>query len=75
MDGCCHCVVSCVMVLLCNLALTSESFRFLFLWYATIGASGQRMLNVGSCSIMCQCFRSICPMCVVLLLYGIVKMG
>ena len=52
LDGCCHCVVLCVMVLLCNLA-----FRFLFLWYSTIGASGQRMLNVGSCSIMCQCFR------------------
>ena len=25
MDGCCHCVVSCVMVLFCNLALIRVS--------------------------------------------------
>ena len=73
MDGCSHCVV-CYGVAL-NLTLTSESFRFLFLLFATIRASGQRILNVGSCSIICQCFRSICPMCVVLLLYGVVRLG
>ena len=54
-------------VRVCNLALTRESLRFLFFLYATIGASGQRMLSVGSCSIMCQCLRKICPMCLVLL--------
>ena len=67
------CVVSCY-VGVCNLARTRESLRFLFFLYATIRASGQRMLSVGSCSIMCQCLCNICPMYLVLL-YGTENMG
>ena len=68
-----HCVVFRVYVL--SLLSTSVSLIFLFLFIAVIGMSGHSILSVGSFSIRCQCFFSICPMLVVLLLYCVLNVS
>ena len=51
------------------------SLMFLFRLYATIGMSGYNTFSFGSFSMRYQCRLSICPMWVVLLLYGMLNIG
>ncbi len=58
-----------------NRLFTSSSLIFLLRLYATIGTSGHSIFKVGSLSMRCQCFFKICPMCVVLVLKGMLNVG